>query len=136
MIDRWPALIARCADATDVAKAIRYGRESGVDIAIRGGGHNGGGLGVVDDGIVIDLSLLSSVRVDPDARTVQAGGGALLRDVDAATHEFGLAVPAGIIGTTGVGGLTLGGGLGHLTRKYGSIDTSGPRTWCSPTGAW
>ena len=119
MIDKKPALIAQCANAADVMAAVNYGREQGMDIAIRGGGHNGGGLGTVDGGLVIDLSLINNVRVDPTARTVRVGGGAVWGDVDAATHAFGLAVPTGIISTTGVGGLTLGGGMGHLTRKYG-----------------
>ena len=91
----------------------------GFDVAVRGGGHNGGGLGSVDEGLVIDLSLLRGVRVDPDMRTVTVAGGTMLGEVDHATHAFGLAVPAGIISSTGVGGLTLGGGLGHLTRTYG-----------------
>jgi FAD/FMN-containing dehydrogenase len=123
MIDKRPAVIARCADAADVIAALAFGQEAGLEIAIRGGGHNGGGLGTVDDGLVIDLSAMKGVRVDPRTQTVQVAGGALLREVDHATHAFGLAVPAGIIGTTGVGGLTLGGGIGHLTRKGGlSID--------------
>jgi hypothetical protein len=119
MIDKRPAVIARCADEADVAQAIRYGRERELDIAIRGGGHNGGGLGVVDDGLVIDLSLLKGVQVDQETATVQVRGGSLLKEVDEATHAAGLAVPAGIIGTTGAGGLTLGGGVGHLTRRCG-----------------
>ena len=117
MIDKKPALIAQCANAGDVMAAVNYGREQGMDIAIRGGGHNGGGLGTVDGGLVIDLSRINNVRVDPAAQTVRVGGGAMWGDVDAATHAFGLVVPAGIISTTGVGGLTLGGGMGHLTRK-------------------
>ncbi|HZQ64572.1 MAG TPA: FAD-binding oxidoreductase [Gaiellaceae bacterium] len=119
MIDKRPAAIARCADQGDVIQAIRYGRERGLDIAIRGGGHNGGGLGTVDDGLVIDLSGIRGVHVDPKTATVRVAGGSLLRDVDHATAAFGLAVPAGIIGTTGAGGLTLGGGIGHLTRRSG-----------------
>ncbi len=119
MIDKKPALIAQCANAADVMAAVTYGRERGLDIAVRGGGHNGGGLGTVDGGLVIDLSPINNVRVDPDARTVRVGGGATWADVDSATHAFGMAVPTGIISTTGVGGLTLGGGMGHLTRKYG-----------------
>ena len=92
-------------------------------VSIRGGGHNAGGLGVCDDGLVIDLSPMRYVRVDPKKKTVLAGGGALWGDVDHATHPFGMAVPSGIISTTGVGGLTLGGGIGHLTRQCGlSID--------------
>jgi FAD binding domain/Berberine and berberine like len=119
MIDKRPALIARCLDVADVIAAVRFAATEGIDLAIRGGGHNGGGLGSVDDGLVIDLSHLRGVRVNPDARTVTVAGGTTLGEVDHATHPFGLAVPAGIISTTGVGGLTLGGGLGYLTRKYG-----------------
>lgn len=119
MIDRYPAIIVRPVDAGEVIDAVRYGRERGMDIAIRGGGHNGGGLGTVDDGLVIDLSRMKGVRVDPVARTARVGGGSLLREVDQATHAFGLATPSGIFGTTGVGGITLGGGLGHLSRKFG-----------------
>jgi FAD/FMN-containing dehydrogenase len=123
MIDRRPALIASCVDAADVIKAVEFGRDKGLDIAIRGGGHNGGGLGVVDDGLVIDLSPMRGVRVDPEQRIAEAAGGAQFGDLDHATHAFGLAVPGGIISTTGVAGLTLGGGIGHMTRKYGlSID--------------
>ena len=123
MIDRYPALIARCADVADVILAVNFGREHNLLVSIRGGGHNAGGLGVCDDGLVIDLSLIRYTHVDPLARTVRVGGGCIWGDVDHATHAFGLAVPSGIISTTGVGGLTLGGGLGHLTRKYGlSVD--------------
>jgi FAD/FMN-containing dehydrogenase len=119
MIDKRPALIARCATAGDVSKTVAFAREHGLPIAIRGGAHNGAGLGSVDDGVVIDLSLMRDVEVDPDARTVRVGGGCTWGEVDAATNEHGLATPSGIISTTGVGGLTLGGGLGHLTRKCG-----------------
>ena len=119
MIDKRPALIARCVDVADVIACVRYAADQGVDLAIRGGGHNGGGLGSVDGGLVIDLSELRGVRVDPHARTVTVAGGTTLGEVDHATHAFGLAVPAGIISSTGVGGLTLGGGIGHLTRAYG-----------------
>jgi FAD/FMN-containing dehydrogenase len=119
MIDKRPALIARCGSADDVAKAAGFAREHNLPIAIRGGAHNGAGLGSVDDGVVIDLSLLRDVEVDPEARTVRVGGGCTWGEVDAATNEHGLATPSGIISTTGVGGLTLGGGLGHLTRKCG-----------------
>jgi FAD/FMN-containing dehydrogenase len=119
MIDRRPRLIARCMDVADVIMTVNFGRENKLLVAIRGGGHNAAGLGVCDDGVVIDLSPMRYVRVDPKKRTVLVGGGALWGDVDHATHAFGLAVPAGIISTTGVGGLTLGGGLGHLTRQCG-----------------
>jgi FAD/FMN-containing dehydrogenase len=119
MIDRRPALIARCANPDDVAKVVSFARDREALLAIRGGGHNGAGLGTVDDGIVLDLSLLKDIQVDPDARTVRVGGGCTWGEVDAATGEHGLATPSGIISTTGVGGLTLGGGLGHLTRKFG-----------------
>ena len=119
MIDRRPRLIARCLDVADVIAAVNFGREHELLVSIRGGGHNAGGLGVCDDGLVIDLSPMKYVRVDPKKRIVVAGGGALWGDVDHATHAFGLAVPAGIISTTGVGGLTVGGGLGHLTRQCG-----------------
>jgi len=123
MIDKRPALIARCADPDDVAKVVRFAVDHDLPLAIRGGGHNGGGLGTVDDGVVIDLSPMKTVEVDPQARTVRVGGGCTWGEVDAATNEHGLATPSGIISTTGVGGLTLGGGLGHLTRKCGlSID--------------
>jgi FAD/FMN-containing dehydrogenase len=119
MIDRRPRLIARCADVADVMTAVNFAREQKMLVSIRGGGHNAGGLGVCDDGLVIDLSPMNYVRVDPKKRTVRVGGGALWRDVDHATHVFGLAVPSGIISTTGVAGLTLGGGIGYLTRRYG-----------------
>ncbi len=123
MIDKRPALIARCTDVADVIAAVNFAREQGLTLAIRGGGHNGGGLGVCDGGLVIDLSRMKGIRVDPERRTVRVEGGATWGDVDHATHAFGLATPSGIISTTGVGGLTLGGGLGHLTRKCGlSID--------------
>ena len=119
MIDKRPRLIARCADAADVIAAVRFGREHGLLVSVRGGGHNGAGLGVCDGGLVIDLSALRWTDVNPQNRTVRVGGGSTWGAVDHATHAFGLAVPAGIISTTGVGGLTLGGGLGYLTRKYG-----------------
>jgi hypothetical protein len=119
MIDKRPALIARCAGPADVARAVGYAREHKLLLAVRGGGHNGAGLGTCDDGIVIDLSLMRDIDVDPDARTVRVGGGCTWAEVDSATGEHGLATPSGIISTTGVGGLTLGGGLGHLTRRHG-----------------
>ena len=119
MIERRPRLIALCADVADVISAVKFAREQGLLVAIRGGGHNAGGLGVCDDGLVIDLSSMSYVHVDPRKKTVLVGAGALWRHVDHATHAFGLAVPSGIISTTGVAGLTLGGGIGYLTRRYG-----------------
>ena len=119
MIDKRPLLIARCADTADVIEAVSAGRAHGLLIAIRGGGHNGPGLGSCDDGLVIDLSLMKDVRVDPSTRTVRVGPGCTSGDVDHATHAFGLAVPFGIVSTTGVAGLTLGGGTGYLTRKRG-----------------
>ncbi|HEY9410886.1 MAG TPA: FAD-binding oxidoreductase [Jiangellaceae bacterium] len=119
MIDKRPALIARCVDADDVARAVGFARDQGLRLAVRGGAHNGAGLGTVDDGMVIDLSLIRDVHVDPAARRVRVGGGATWGEVDRATHEHGMATPSGIISTTGVGGLTLGGGLGHLTRACG-----------------
>jgi FAD/FMN-containing dehydrogenase len=123
MIDKRPALIARCADVDDVVAAVNFAREQGLEIAIRCGGHNGPGLGSVDDGLMIDLSGLKTITVDPEARTAAIGGGCLFGDIDAATHEHGMATPGGIISTTGAGGLILGGGIGHLSRKCGlSID--------------
>jgi FAD/FMN-containing dehydrogenase len=123
MIDKRPSLIARCSDVADVMAAVNYGRENGLDTAIRCGGHNGAGLGSVDDGLVIDLSGMKGVQVDPDAGIARVAGGSLLGDVDHATHAFGLATPGGIIGTTGAAGLILGGGVGNLTRTCGlSID--------------
>jgi FAD/FMN-containing dehydrogenase len=119
MIDKKPAAFAQCVDAADVMAAVRFARAHNVRVSIRGGGHNAGGLGVADDALVIDLAPIRFVHVDPAAKTVRVGGGCRWSDVDHATHAFGLAVPSGIVGTTGVGGLTLGGGLGHLTRKYG-----------------
>ena len=119
MIDRRPALIARCATADDVSRIVRFAADRGLLVAVRGAGHNGAGLGTCDDGVVVDLSPLREVHVDPDARTVRVGGGCTWAEVDGATGEYGLATPSGIISTTGVGGLTLGGGLGHLTRGCG-----------------
>ena len=118
-ISRRPRVIARCADVADVMAALRFGRQHGLPVAIRGGGHNAAGLGVCDDGLVVDLSPMRNVHVDPAGRTVRAGGGCTWGDMDHATHAFGLAVPCGFISTTGVGGLTLGGGIGYLTRKHG-----------------
>ena len=119
MIDKRPGMIVKCADVADVIACVNYGRENDILIAVRGGGHNGGGLGICNDGMVIDLSGLKFVRVNTADNTVRVGGGNLWGEVDHATHPFGLAVPAGIISSTGVGGLTLGGGVGHLSRKFG-----------------
>ncbi len=124
MIDRRPALVAKCANDEDVVAAVNFAREHGTLLAVRGGGHNGGGLGVCDDGVVVDLSLMREITVDAVARTVRVGGGCTWAEVDQATHEVGMATPCGIIGSTGVGGLTLGGGIGHIARKHGlSIDS-------------
>jgi FAD/FMN-containing dehydrogenase len=119
MIERRPGLIATCADAGDVAKIVSFAATHELLLAVRGGGHNGAGLGTCDDGLVLDLSNLKDIEVDPGARTARVGGGCTWGEVDAATGEHGLATPSGIISTTGVGGLTLGGGLGHLSRKCG-----------------
>jgi FAD/FMN-containing dehydrogenase len=119
MIDRRPALIARCANVADVMAGVNFAREKGLLLAVRGGGHNGPGLGVCDGGLVIDLSRLKGIRVDEGSRTVRVEGGCLWGDVDHATHPFGLAVPSGFLSTTGVGGLTLGGGIGYLSRRNG-----------------
>jgi FAD/FMN-containing dehydrogenase len=118
-IDRSPSVIARCATATDVSSAIGLARNLDLEVSVRGGAHDTSGMAVCDDGMMIDLSLLNSVAVDPATRRARAGGGALLSDLDAATLAHGLAVPAGLISHTGVGGLTLGGGMGWLSRKYG-----------------
>jgi FAD/FMN-containing dehydrogenase len=119
MIDRRPALIARCADANDVIRALAFARAHNLDVAIRSGGHNGAGLGTCDGGMVIDLSPMKAIHVDPEARTARVEGGCTWADIDSATHAHGLATPSGILSTTGVGGLTLGGGHGYLSRKYG-----------------
>ncbi len=119
MIDKRPLLIARCADVADVMAAVNFGRDNKLPIAIRGGGHNGPGLGSINDGLVIDLSTMKGVRVDPKRKTVRVGPGCTTGDVDHATHAFGQAVPFGIVSTTGVAGLTLSGGHGYLSRQYG-----------------
>ncbi len=119
MIDKRPALIARCVDVADVISAVGFAREHRLTLAVRGGGHNGPGLGTCDGGLVIDLSCMKGIRVDPAARTVRVEGGCTWGDVDHATHPFGLATPGGFISTTGVGGLTLGGGIGYLSPAHG-----------------
>jgi FAD/FMN-containing dehydrogenase len=119
MIDRRPAAVVRCAGAADVAAAVDYARDNELELAVRGGGHSVPGFGTVDGGVVIDLSGMRSVEVDPDRRTARAQGGATWGDYNGATHVYGLASTGGIISTTGVGGLTLGGGIGYLTRGFG-----------------
>jgi len=119
LIDRRPALIVQCSGAADVVDAVNFARDHGLDLSIKAGGHNVAGNAVNDDGIVIDLSQMRGVHVDPDAKTVRVQGGATWGDCDRETQLFGLAVPAGVVSTTGVAGLTLHGGLGHLRRKYG-----------------
>jgi len=119
MIDRRPALIVRPLDAADVCTAIEFARSAGLPLAVRGGGHSVAGHSVCDDGVVIDLRRIRDVHVDPVARTAEAGGGATWNDLDAACQRQGLATPGGTFGTTGIGGLTLGGGLGHLMGRFG-----------------
>ncbi|WP_226013246.1 FAD-binding oxidoreductase [Halomicrobium salinisoli] len=119
MIDRRPALLARCRGVADVISAVGFARETDLRVAVRGGGHNVAGTAVCDDGLVVDLTEMRSVRVDPDARTAWIQAGATWADVDHETQAFGLATPGGLVSETGVAGLTLGGGLGHLRCKYG-----------------
>jgi len=119
MIDRRPSLIVRCKDVADVIRAVTFARDHQLPLAIRGGGHSGPGLGVCDDGLVVDLSGMDGVHVDPEQKTVRVEGGCTWGEVDHATHPFGMATPSGFISSTGVGGLTLGGGIGYLSRTYG-----------------
>jgi FAD/FMN-containing dehydrogenase len=119
MVDREPALIARCTGAADVMSAVDFARDHDLPLAVKGGGHNVAGNAVCDDGLVIDLSPMDAVRVDPDSKTARVQGGATWGDFDHEAQAFGLATTGGIVSTTGVAGLTLGGGLGHLDRKYG-----------------
>jgi FAD/FMN-containing dehydrogenase len=119
MIDRRPAAVARCSSVDDVVACARFAGEAGLEVAVRGGGHNAGGLGVWDDALVIDLSPMRNVVVDPEGHSVQVGGGCTWADVDGATGEHGMATPSGFLSSTGVGGLTLGGGIGYLTRRFG-----------------
>ena len=119
MVDRRPAVIARCAGTADVAAAVRFGRGRGLEIGVRGGGHNIAGLAVPEGGLMIDLSLMGAVRVDPGRRRGWVQGGALLGALDRAAQSSGLATTAGNVSHTGVGGLTLGGGMGWLARQFG-----------------
>jgi len=127
MIDRRPALIARCRDVADVMAGVGFAREHGLLLAVRGGAHNGPGLGTCDGGLVLDLAPMSDVRVNPTSRTVLVSGGSVWGDVDHATYPCGLAVPSGFISTTGVGGLTLGGGVGYLRAATASPLTTSSR---------
>jgi FAD/FMN-containing dehydrogenase len=119
MIDKRPALIVYCKDVEDVKRSVNFARENDLLLAVRSGGHNAAGFGICDGGMVIDLSSLKTIKINKETETALVGGGCLLREVDAATHEIGMAVPLGFFGGTGIGGLTLGGGLGYLTRQYG-----------------
>jgi FAD/FMN-containing dehydrogenase len=119
LIDRRPAAIARCVDVDDVASALAFGQAQGLEIAVRGGGHNPAGHCAVDDGLVVDLSRMREVRVDPEKQTAISQGGATWLDFDTATQAHGLVTPGGVVGSTGVTGLALGGGIGHLTAQYG-----------------
>jgi FAD/FMN-containing dehydrogenase len=124
MIDKFPAAIMKCSNIADVMSSVNFCRQNNIRVSVRGGGHNAGGLGICDNGFVIDLSLMNGIRVDAKNNTVRVEGGCLLGDVEHATQPFGKAVPTGIFSTTGIGGLTLGGGLGHLSRAYGlTIDS-------------
>jgi FAD/FMN-containing dehydrogenase len=123
MFDRRPLAIVQAEQVADVISAVNFARDAGLELAVRGGGHSAPGFGTNDDGVVIDLSLMRTVHVDPGARTARAGGGATWGDFNYATHAFGLATTGGVVSTTGVAGLTLGGGIGYLTRGYGlSLD--------------
>jgi FAD/FMN-containing dehydrogenase len=119
LIDRHPAIIARCGDTADVVDAVRFGSDGGMEISVRGGGHNVAGKAVTDGGLMIDLSLMKGIHVDPERRTVRAQGGVTVRELDRATGVFGLATPSGVVSSTGIAGLTLGGGLGWLMGRYG-----------------
>jgi FAD/FMN-containing dehydrogenase len=119
LVDRRPAVIVRCLDAGDVARAFNFARAHALELAVRGGGHNPAGHCVCEGGLVIDMSLMQSVEVNGDARTACADGGARWLDFDVATQRFGLVAPGGVVGSTGVAGLALGGGIGHLTAQYG-----------------
>ena len=123
LIDKRPAIIARCASTDDVVIAVALARRLGLELSVRSGGHNVAGRAVTDGGVMIDLSLMKRIEVDPATRTVMAGGGVTWGEMDAATHEHGLVVPGGVVSSTGIGGLTLGGGLGWTQGRYGlSVD--------------
>ena len=135
LIDRHPAAIARCVDANDVAAALAFGRDRGLELAVRGGGHNPAGHCALDDGLVIDLSRMRDVRVDPGNGIATCQGGATWLDFDTAAQAHGLVTPGGVVGSTGVTGLTLGGGIGHLTAQYGlTCDNLVGAELVSPTG--
>ena len=119
MIDRKPRIIVQCADVADIVRCIRFAREQQLTLSVRAGGHSASGLAIAEDGLVVDLTMMKSVDVGPAAREARVGGGCTWRDFDRVTHAYGLATPGGVISTTGVGGLTLGGGFGHLTRRFG-----------------
>ena len=119
MIYKKPALIVRCASADDVVAVVSFARENGILLAVRGGGHNVAGTAVADGGLVVDLSPMKGVQVDPERHTVRAEGGVTIGELDEETQKFGLATPMGVVSETGIAGLTLGGGLGWLRRKYG-----------------
>ncbi len=119
MIDKKPSIIVKCIDEEDVIDTVNFARKNNLEVSIRSGGHNGAGLALVENGLVIDLSEMNNIEIDPQTNTAIIGPGNTLKEIDAATHEFGLALPSGIIGTTGIGGITLGGGLGYLSRKGG-----------------
>jgi len=123
IFDKKPAIITRCKDVQDVVESVNFARDKKLLLAVKGGGHNSAGTASCDDGIMIDLSLMKEVKVNIEKKTVKVEGGCLLSHIDEATQEFGLVVPSGIISHTGVGGLTLGGGFGWISRKFGfSID--------------
>ena len=126
--DLRPAVVARCSSTADVVAAVRYARAEELEIAVRCGAHSMSGQSGVDGGIVVDLSGMREVIVDPTRKRARAGGGALLSDLDAATQAHGLAVPSGMVGRTGIGGLTLGGGMGWLTRQAGWPSTTSSRS--------
>src|SRR4051812_49427521 len=123
MFDRRPLVVIQAEQVADVIAGVNFARDAGLDLSVRGGGHSAPGFGTNDGGVVLDLSPMRSVDVDPRAGTARAGGGATWGDFNYATHAYGLATTGGIVSTTGIGGLTLGGGIGYLTRGYGlSID--------------